>query len=293
MRARKAAPYLLLLPHILLTALFVAGLAAGIGQSLGLMPALGLTEPTLDYYREAFTRPDMVRAVLYSLRTAAVSALIATAAGVGICAVLVISRRTHDRLVGLVRLPIAVPHVVVALLTVLLCSQNGLLARLACLFGLIDEQSQFPALLYDGWGVGVILAYVWKETPFIVYFVLSLMANIDGSLGQTAVNRGAGPWRAFCRVTLPLCRDTVLSGFLIIFVFALGAYELPFLLGATAPKALPVLAYIEYVHPDMRHRPYAMALNGVVILISVLSAAAYYALMRRKAAALRERGGAR
>lgn len=292
MTRRKAAPYLLLLPHILLSALFIAGLAAGIGQSLGVIPSLGLTEPTLDYYKEVFTRPDMLRSVLYSLRIALISALIATGTGVGICAWLTISRRAHDRLVGLVRLPIAAPHVVVALLTVLVCSQNGLLARLACLCGLIDEQSQFPALLYDRAGVGVILAYVWKETPFIVYFVLALMANVSESLGQAAVNLGARPWRAFCRVTLPLCRNTILSGFLIIFVFALGAYELPFLLGATTPKALPVLAYIEYIHPDMRHRPYAMALNGIVILISVVSAMAYYALMRRKVTALERGDGA-
>ncbi len=292
MSGRKAAPWLLLLPHILLTALFLVGLGAGIIQSLGVIPALGLTEPTLDYYKEVLTRPDMLRSVLYSLRIALLSALIATGAGVGICAVLTVSRRAHDRLVGLVRLPIAVPHVVVALLTVLLCSQNGLLARLACALGLIGEQSQFPALLYDGAGVGVILAYVWKETPFIVYFVLALMANVNENLGQAAVNLGARPWRAFCRVTLPLCRNTILSGFLIIFVFALGAYELPFLLGATVPKALPVLAYIEYMHPDMRHRPYAMALNGIVILLSVVSAMAYYALMRRKVAALERGGGA-
>ena len=292
MSRSKAAPWLLLLPHILLSALFVTGLGAGLVQSLGVIPALGLTEPTLDYYKEVLTRPDMLRSVLYSLRTALISALIATGMGVGICAGLTVSRRAHDKLVGLVRLPIAVPHVVVALLTVLLCSQNGLLARLACLCGLIDEQSQFPALLYDGAGVGVILAYVWKETPFIVYFVLALMANVNENLGQAAVNLGARPWRAFCRVTLPLCRNTILSGFLIIFVFALGAYELPFLLGATIPKALPVLAYIEYMHPDMRHRPYAMALNGIVILLSVVSAMAYYALMRRKVAALEKGGGA-
>ena len=54
------------------------------------------------------------------------------------------------------------------------------------------------------------------------------------------------------KVTLPLCMNTVLSGFLIIFVFALGAYELPFILGATIPKALPVLAYLEYTKPDLR-----------------------------------------
>lgn len=113
----------------------------------------------------------------------------------------------------------------------------------------------------------------------MIYFVISLMANINRSLGEAAVNLGAAPRTAFFKITLPLCRNTIMSGFLIIFVFALGAYELPMLLGATKPRALPVLAYQQYLHPDLRNRPYAMALNGIIIVISLLSAALYYALM--------------
>lgn len=74
---------------------------------------------------------------------------------------------------------------------------------------------------------------------------------------------------------------TICSGFLIIFVFALGAYELPFILGATMPKALPVQAYIQYTHPNLRNRPYAMALNGIIIVISLVSAWVYFRLMRK------------
>ena len=90
-------------------------------------------------------------------------------------------------------------------------------------------------------------------------------------------------------MTLPLCMPSILSGFLIIFVFALGAYELPMLLGATVPKALPVLAYIQYTHPDLKHRPYAMALNGIVIAISLLSAVIYYMLIKKGSMLLKEK----
>ena len=104
------------------------------------------------------------------------------------------------------------------------------------------------------------------------------MANINGSLGEAAANLGANKLQTFMKVTLPLCMNTVLSGFLIIFVFALGAYELPFILGATTPKALPVL---EYTKPDLRARPYAMAINGILIVISLIAAVLYYILLRR------------
>ena len=181
----------------------------------------------------------------------------------------------------LIQLPIIVPHVVVALFVINIFAQNGILARLFYAFGWIAEQQDFPRIIYSESGLGVILAYVWKELPFIVYFVISLMGNINGSLGEAARNLGASKWQSFFKVTLPLCKDTILSGFLIIFVFSLGAYELPALLGATLPKALPVLAYNQYTHPNLQNRPYAMALNGIIIIISLLSAVHYFVLMER------------
>lgn len=278
---RKLKPYLLLAPQMILTILFLTGLITGITQSLGVIPAFGLTEPTLKYYKEVLTKPDMAASVLYSLRLAFLSALFSTVAGVLVCAILVTRRMTKGRMMRIVQLPIIVPHVVVALFTVQICSQNGLIARIAYILGFIGEQQEFPAIIYDAHGTGIILAYLWKEIPFIVYFTASLMANIDGKLGEAAVNLGAGKLRTFFSVTLPLCAHTVLSGFLIIFVFALGAYELPFLLGATTPRALPVQAYIQYTHPDLRNRPYAMALNGIIIVVSFLSACIYFLLMKK------------
>lgn len=278
---KKLTPYVLLVPQIVLTVIFLIGLVTGITQSLGVIPAFGLTEPTLKYYKEVLTRPDMLESVLYSLYIAFTSALFATVAGVLLCALLVMRGKTKGGMMRIVQLPIVVPHVVVALFIVNIFSQNGLLARLAFALGLIRDQQEFPLIIYNANGAGIILAYLWKEIPFIIYFVIALMANINGNLGEAAVNLGAGRWKAFCKVTLPLCFHTILSGFLIIFVFALGAYEMPLLLGATIPKALPILAYNQYTHPDLRHRPYAMALNGIIIVISMISAAAYFVLMKK------------
>lgn len=290
---RKMTPYVLMLPQIILGVIFAAGLLTGMIQSLGLIPALGLHKPTLQYYKEIFTRPDMMDSVIYSLYIAAVSASIAVILGVLVCTVLVMRGSTKGTMMRVVQLPIIVPHVVVALFMINILSQNGLLARAAYAFGLIEEQQQFVQLLYDRQGIGIILAYLWKEIPFVVYFVIALMANINGRLGEAAVNLGASPWKSFCKVTLPLCMHTILSSFLIIFVFALGAYELPLILGPTSPKALPVQTYIQYTHPDLRNRPYAMALNGIIIVISLLSAVLYFVLMKKSTKIWNGKGGTR
>lgn len=278
---KKLVPYLLLVPQMLLTILFLTGVVTGITQSLGVIPSLGLTKPTLMYYKEILTRPEMLESIVYSLYIAFTSAFIATAAGVVLCGLMVMQGKAKGGTMRLVQLPIIVPHVVVALFTVNLFSQNGIFARIVYAFGIINDQQEFPTIIYGTHGVGIILAYLWKEIPFIIYFVVALMANINGRLGEAAVNLGASRFQSFFKVTLPLCRQTILSGFLIVFVFSLGAYELPFLLGATTPKALPVLAYIQYTHPDLTHRPYAMALNGVVMIISLISAWLYFVLMQK------------
>lgn len=280
---------MLLLPQIVLTILFMTALVTGITQSFGVIPAFELREPTLRYYKEIFARPDMFKSILYSIRIALLSAGIATVVGVFLCYVCVRIGKTKGKALRIIQLPIIVPHVIVALFVVNIFSQNGILARMAYAFGWITEQQQFPMFIYDTKGMGIIIAYIWKEIPFILYFVIALMANIQEGLGEAATNLGAGKWTVFWRVTLPLCKNTIISGFLIIFVFALGAYELPLLLGATLPKALPILAYQQYIHPDLRNRPYAMALNGVIIVISLVSAVIYFILMQKNMKELRKK----
>ena len=278
---KKITPYILLVPQLILGAIFIIGLGTGIIQSLGVIPAFGLTEPTLKYYKEILTRSDILQSLKYSLYIAFVSAFFATSIGTILCAILVNLRQVKGKVMRVVQIPIIVPHVIVALFAINILSQNGILARIGAQLGLISDQQQFPLLLYDGHGIGVILAYLWKEIPFIVYFVIALMANISDSLGEAATNLGANRIQVFWKITLPLCMNTILSGFLIIFVFALGAYELPFILGATLPRALPVLAYIEYSKPDLLARPYAMAINGLMIAVSWSVAVIYYILLSR------------
>lgn len=278
---KKLIPYALLIPQGILTILFMIGLVTGITQSLGVIPAFGLTKPTLHYYKEVLMRPDMLQSVLYSIKIALISAMSATVIGTLLCAAMVMCGKTRGMMIRAVQLPIIVPHIVVALFVINVFAQNGILARIAFALGIIREQQEFPTIIYSADGAGIILAYLWKEIPFIIYFVIALMANVNKNLGEAAVNLGAGRWKTFAKVTLPLCKQTICSGFLIVFVFALGAYELPMLLGATLPKALPVLAYEQYTHPDLANRPYAMALNGIIMILSIISAIIYFHLVRK------------
>lgn len=287
---KKRTAYLLLLPLMGVTALALLACGSVLTQSLGVVPAFGLTEPTLDYYRDALASPAFRSALLVSLRVALLSALAAAVLGTVLCAALVRLCRARGPMVYLIRLPILVPHTVTALFAILILSQTGLLARWAWALGVISDPGELPQLLFTpGYG-GTILAYLWKEIPFVAYFSLALMAGVSDTLGEAAENLGASPLRAFLAVTLPLSLPAVSQAFLIIFLFAFGGYELPLLLGATLPKALPVYAHLAYMHPDLRQRPAATALYGVILLLSIAMAVLYGLLTRRL---LQKMGGGR
>lgn len=277
---KKLTPYLLLVPQLLLGTVFITGIVIGITQSLGVIPIFKLYTPTLMYYKEILGREASIEGIVYSFKIAGISAILSILIGIFMCYILINTGR-NGLINAIVKLPIIVPHTIVALMIINVMSQNGLLARLLFHLNLISDQSDFPLLINDANGVGVILAYIWKEVPFVIYFVITLMAAISNNLGEAAINLGASRLTAFIKVSLPLCIGNILSAFLIIFVYALGAYELPQILGATLPKALPILSYIEFQKPDLRLRPYAMAYNGVLTAISVFAAIVYFRLMKK------------
>ena len=265
---KKLHILLLLLPFLGISALVCISVWNVAIQSLGYIPAFGLTNLTLRYYAEVFRNPDFVSSVWVSLKIALWSAVFACILGVVLAMALIKTRKSRGATLYAIRLPILVPHAVVAVFVVQILGQTGLMARMGYAFGLLEDYNQFPQLLYTPSYYGTILAYLWKEIPFVAYFVLAYMSSISDSLGEAAENLGASPLRGFFEVTLPLSLNVIAKAFLIIFIFAFGGYELPLLLGSTLPKALSVQTYLSYLNPDLLQRPLAMAMNGTMLLLS-------------------------
>ena len=271
----KVHIFLLLLPFLGISALVCISVWNVVLQSLGYIPAFGLTNLTLRYYGEVFRNPDFVSSVWVSLKIALWSAVFSCIVGVALSMALIKCRKTTGSTLYAIRLPILVPHAVVALFVVQILGQTGLIARFGYGLGLLKDYAQFPQLLYTSNYFGTIVAYLWKEIPFVAYFVLAFMSGISNTLGEAAENLGASPIRGFFEVILPLSLNVIAKAFLIIFIFAFGGYELPLLLGATLPKALSVTTYLAYMSPDLLQRPLAMAMNGTMLLLSAAMSGLY------------------
>jgi putative spermidine/putrescine transport system permease protein len=277
---RRLRITLLLAPALLvLGVLFAGGLAAALVQSFGYLPAIGMTEPNLGAYRRVLGSEDFIDSLLLTVYVAGVSTVVSTVLAVAIALAL---RRTGGRLAAAIfELPITVPHLVAAVGIALVVGQTGLGARLAAALGLVGEPGQFPALLYDRYSVGVLLTYVWKETPFIALVVMASLRGVASELEDVARTLGAGAWQRFWYVIFPVISPSIVAASLVVFAFTFGAFEVPYLLGGDYPTTLPVTAYREYRSTDLTDRPAAMALNVVVTLLTALFAAAYLRASRR------------
>jgi putative spermidine/putrescine transport system permease protein len=272
--------FLMLAPALLLVAgLFGAALGLTLLRSLRYMPGIGLTEPDLAAYAAVLTSPGFLASLGLSLWIAGVSTLIAAA--LALLAALLLRQTFPGRalVAFLFQLNLTVPHLVGAIGVLYLVSQSGSFARLAHAAGLIGAPGEFPALTQDPQAIGIILLYVWKELPFIGLVLLANLQAIGAEHEAAARSLGASRWQAFAHVLLPQLLPGLVAASALAFAFAFGAYEIPLLLGAHAPEALPVLAWRAFTDVDLATRPQAHAMAILIALIGAGLLALYARLV--------------
>jgi len=275
--------FMLLAPALLIIGvLFFGGLLIGIMRSLNYMPVIGLTQPNFDAYISIFTSREFYLSFLLTFHISFTSTVLSSILAIG--AALLLRRQFLGRAVVnfLFQLNLTVPHLVGAIGILYLFSQSGSFARLAAEWGMIARPGDFPALVFDPYAIGIILQYVWKEVPFIGVIILANMQAIGEDYEAVARSLGASRWQCFRYILLPMIFPGVLSASVIVFAFTFGAYEIPALLGAHYPAALPVLAYRKYTDVDLAARPEAMAMGIVIALLSAVMLYLYVRYTRRR-----------
>jgi len=116
---------------------------------------------------------------------------------------------------ALVHLPLVLPPVVVGYALLVLLGRNGLI-------GAWLEQSLGITLAFR-W-TGAALASAVMGFPLLVRSIRLSMEHVDPHLEQAAAILGAGPWRVFFRITLPLALPGVIAGSVLGFAKSLGEF---------------------------------------------------------------------
>jgi putative spermidine/putrescine transport system permease protein len=269
-RLRLAA---MLLPALLVAiGLFGLGLLEVLLQSLGvgaLVPAHP-PGPTLAHYIGLFRDQEIRLALGLTIWVAGASTALAVVGGVAVALLLRRLRQGRHVAHALLQVPLAVPHLVVALAVITLLAQSGLVARIAFALGLVDAPAAFPALINDGAGLGIILAYGFKEVPFLALVATTLLARLSDEHDAVARTLGATRWQRFRHVTWPFIAPGIGAAALMVFAYVFSAFETPFLLGRPYPSMLPVVAQQRFTSLDLADRPAAMA---CALLLTVIAAA--------------------
>lgn len=260
--------------------LFGGGMVLAFLQSLGMMPADGASRLTLAHYLQFVTDPEFRDSLLFTFALASVVTAISALAGFALALGLRRTVRRWRPLALLAQVPLAMPHIVMALFVVDLLSPSGLLARLLHAAGWLHSPAALPALTNDRFGVGIVVAYVLKEAPFVALMVLAVLLRLGEDYDAAARTLGASRWQRLRYVTLPLVSPALVSSALVVFAFICGAYEVPLLLGRQYPAMLPVVAQRKFMSVDLSARPDALAIGLLIALLSAIFVVGYMRLAR-------------
>jgi len=251
--------------------LFGGGLVLGLLQALGYSPSQGFTVINLQHFINVLQDPDFGTSLILTLYISITSTLVAAAISV-VLALALMRWAADSRAVNFIlQVPLTVPHLVVAISVILLLAPTGLFSRLFSNLSIISSPSAFPLLVNDGWGIGILTVYIWKEVPFITFMLLSVLKNMGTELIEVGSTLNASKFQRFTSIILPIIAPSLGAACLIVFAFTFGAFEVPYLLGRTYPLALPVWAYKNYSDIDLLSRPEGIAIGLIIATIVIFS----------------------
>lgn len=138
-----------------------------------------------------------------------------------------------------------------------------------------------PQALMPGFGA-VLTAMVYQALPYTVLVLYPAIVRLDPTLLEAARTLGASPVRAFLNVVVPALRNTIVATLIMVFVFALGSYLLPQILGRPQHWTLSVLITDQAIYQS--NMPFAAAMAVFLVLISLALVGLTFYLGRRESA---------
>lgn len=144
-----------------------------------------------------------------------------------------------------------------------LLSRTAGISNLFVWLGLVEKPfSMSPSL-------GAVLAGVsYIAMPYAVLVLYPILSRVDPDLEAAARTLGAGPVRTFLGVLVPMHREAIVTTFLMIFVFTLGSYLIPQILGRPTNWTLSVQITDQALLQS--NLPFAAALSVFLVLVTLL-----------------------
>ncbi|MBS8260764.1 ABC transporter permease [Roseibium polysiphoniae] len=236
----------------------------------------GFYEPSFTLANYArFLSPFFAEMLVFSLGLAALVSICCLCLGVPFTYRLTrLSRRAQVLwLIGLLGV-LSLSEVIIGFAWSTLLSRTAGLSNLFVWLGLMDKPVAWTPSF-----AAVLTGLVYQAFPYTVLVLYPAFSRLDPSLMEAARTLGASPVRGFLNVVLPAMRKTLLATFIIVFIFALGAYLLPQILGRPQHWTLSVLVTDQAIYQS--NMPFAAAMAVFLVFASLVLVAISGQINRR------------
>jgi spermidine/putrescine transport system permease protein len=223
-------------------------------------PYGGVMSPwTLESYSRVFD-PLYAGILWRSLWLAAVSTIICLVLGFPLALFIARAGGRKTLLLNLVMLPFWTSFLIRTYAWMFLLRDTGLVNSALQSLHVIREP--LPLLFNTG---AVILGLVYGYLPFMILPLYASLEKLDPALLDAAGDLGATPWTALWRVIIPLTREGMAAGCLLVFIPCLGAYLTPDLMGGG--KTVMVGTLVQNQFTAARDWPFGAAISLLLMIL--------------------------
>ena len=214
---------------------------------------------TWDQFWHIVTAPRVMASYRLSFGASFLAALINLVFGLLVAWVLVRYQFWGKRFVdALVDLPFALPTAVAGIALTAIYAPNGWIGHWLAPLGI--------KVAYT-W-LGVLVALTFIGLPFIVRTVQPVLEDFDREIEESAASLGANRWQTFWRVTLPMLRPALLTGFTLAFARALGEYGSVIFIAGNYPMRTEITPLLIVTKLEEFDYPGATAIAVVMLVAS-------------------------
>ena len=274
----RGGDWSLVLPLALFFAVFVFAPLALLG-AVSLYSDSTLSNVGLVQYVKFLTDRFNLGVLGQTLWLGLLATVLALAIGYPLAYIYMVAPATLQRVLMLVIvLPLLTSAVVRTFAWVVILGRQGIVNGLLAAIGLIDAPVR---LLYTPWAVVVALAQI--QLPLMVLPVITALGNIDPNLRHASHALGAGRWRTFLAITLPLSAPGLLAGCLLVYAGSVSAFVTQTLVGGGQLMLMPQYMFQQAIQAN--NYPFAAAI-AMILLAAVLAIVVIVNMVTRKTQAM-------
>lgn len=149
-----------------------------------------------------------------------------------------------------------------------LLDANGLVNQLLLGMGLIASPLQMMNTSFS-----LLVGMVYVYLPFMILPLYANLVKMDLRLLEAAADLGAKPWTVFWRITVPLSRNGILAGSMLVFIPCVGEYVIPAMLGGPDTLNIGRVLWDEFFN----NNDWAMASTvAIVMMVMIVGPMAWF-----------------